>query len=208
MAFVSSLINNTSSSNEAVNVAHGVTAASTQVNTAYSTNIDNLSDAVIYSFFASQPNSPQLAHEDLQQIHPKDIEEKDLRWVAEAPRIQDNKNKESSRMRLLLCCGKQLLYSFGVMLMVLVDMTGVYKCSWQRKGLIMHSWLTHLQVQTQRFRIVDNCKKGLGYNVVPPPYTGNFMPPTPDLSFTGLDEFVNEPVVENNKAMSSEEERA
>ncbi|GJV24349.1 hypothetical protein Tco_0658600 [Tanacetum coccineum] len=41
---------------------------------------------------------------------------------------------------------------------------------------------------------------------ISPPYTGNFMPPTPDLSFTGLDEFVNEPVVENCKAMSSEEE--
>ncbi|GJT30346.1 putative reverse transcriptase domain-containing protein [Tanacetum coccineum] len=58
-------------------------------------------------------------------------------------------------------------------------------------------------------QIVDNCKKGLGYenyNAVPPPYTGNFMPPTPDLSFTSLDEFVNEPVVENSKAMSSKEE--
>ncbi|GKB78870.1 hypothetical protein Tco_0945765 [Tanacetum coccineum] len=32
------------------------------------------------------------------------------------------------------------------------------------------------------------------------------MPLTPNLSFTGLDEFVNEPVVENIKAMSSEEE--
>ncbi|GJT17877.1 putative ribonuclease H-like domain-containing protein [Tanacetum coccineum] len=32
------------------------------------------------------------------------------------------------------------------------------------------------------------------------------MPPTPGLSFTGLDEFVNKPVVENCKAMSSEEE--
>ncbi|GKE75613.1 hypothetical protein Tco_1537654, partial [Tanacetum coccineum] len=38
------------------------------------------------------------------------------------------------------------------------------------------------------------------YNAVPPPYTGNFMPPTPDLSFTGLDEFVNKPVVENRKS--------
>ncbi|GKG25398.1 hypothetical protein Tco_0398544, partial [Tanacetum coccineum] len=58
-------------------------------------------------------------------------------------------------------------------------------------------------------QIVDNDKKGLGYekyNAVPPPYTGNFMPPTPDLSFTGLDEFVNEPVVENYKAMSSKKE--
>ncbi|GJS32767.1 hypothetical protein Tco_0531149 [Tanacetum coccineum] len=53
MDFVSSSNNNTSSSNEAVNAAHGVTTASTQVNTAYSTNIDNLSDAVICSFFAS-----------------------------------------------------------------------------------------------------------------------------------------------------------
>ncbi|GJZ08164.1 hypothetical protein Tco_0542447 [Tanacetum coccineum] len=32
------------------------------------------------------------------------------------------------------------------------------------------------------------------------------MPPIPDLSFTGLDEFANKLVVENSKAMSSEEE--
>nr|GEX99052.1 hypothetical protein [Tanacetum cinerariifolium] len=48
--------------------------------------------------------------------------------------------------------------------------------------------------------IVDNCKKGLeyeNYNAVSPPYTGNFMPPKPDLSYTGLDEFAVKPVVEN-----------
>nr|GEX54863.1 putative ribonuclease H-like domain-containing protein [Tanacetum cinerariifolium] len=59
-------------------------------------------------------------------------------------------------------------------------------------------------------QIVDNCKKGLGYenyNAVPPPYTGNFMPPKPDLSFTGLDEFPNKPVVENTKS-SVEETKA
>ncbi|GKE63036.1 hypothetical protein Tco_1513403, partial [Tanacetum coccineum] len=58
-------------------------------------------------------------------------------------------------------------------------------------------------------QIVNNFKKGLGYenyNAVPPPYIGNFMPSTPDLSFTGLDEFVNEPIVENCKAMPSDEE--
>ncbi|GJX77134.1 ribonuclease H-like domain-containing protein [Tanacetum coccineum] len=246
MAFVSSLNNNTGSSNKAVNAAHGVTTASTQVNTAYSTNIDNLSDVVICSFFASQPNSPQLAHEDLQQIHPDDIEEMDLRWQmamltiramrflkntgrkltvngnetigfdkskvecynchkrghfareCRAPRNQDNKNKESSRR--------------SVPVMVLVDMTRVIR---QKKDLIMHLWLTYLKVLTQSLdkliecQIVDNYKKGLGYekyNAVPPPYTGNFMPPTPDLSFTGLDEFINKPVVENSKAMSREEE--
>nr|GEU62618.1 ribonuclease H-like domain-containing protein [Tanacetum cinerariifolium] len=54
--------------------------------------------------------------------------------------------------------------------------------------------------------IIDNCKKGLGYesyNAIPPPYTGNFMPPKPDLYYTGLDEFAVKPVVENK---SSEEE--
>ncbi|GJX52474.1 hypothetical protein Tco_0280843 [Tanacetum coccineum] len=39
-------------------------------------------------------------------------------------------------------------------------------------------------------QIVDKCKIALGYNAVPPPYTGNFMPPKPDLPFSGLEEFV------------------
>ncbi|GKF54857.1 hypothetical protein Tco_0165197, partial [Tanacetum coccineum] len=44
-------------------------------------------------------------------------------------------------------------------------------------------------------QMVDKCKIGLGYNAVPPPYTGNFMPPKPDLSFSGIEEVVNEPIV-------------
>nr|GEV09097.1 hypothetical protein [Tanacetum cinerariifolium] len=86
MDFVSSSNNNTSKTNGAVNTtqavdtAHGVSTASTQVNVVYSTNINNLSDVVICSFFASQPNSPQLVHKDLEQIHPYNMEEMDLRW--------------------------------------------------------------------------------------------------------------------------------
>nr|GEV35530.1 retrotransposon protein, putative, Ty1-copia subclass [Tanacetum cinerariifolium] len=44
-------------------------------------------------------------------------------------------------------------------------------------------------------QIVEKCKTGLGYNVVPPSYTENFMPPKPDLPFSDLEEFVNEPIV-------------
>ncbi|GKB31608.1 hypothetical protein Tco_0871009 [Tanacetum coccineum] len=68
------------STNGAVNTAHGVTTASTQATVVNSLTIDNLSDAVICAFFASQPNSPQLDNEDLQQINPGDLEEMDLRW--------------------------------------------------------------------------------------------------------------------------------
>nr|GEV72492.1 hypothetical protein [Tanacetum cinerariifolium] len=78
VAFISS--NSTNSINGAVNTAHGVSNASTQATTVNSTTIDSLSDAVICSFFESQPNSPQLDNEDLQQIHPNGLEKMDLRW--------------------------------------------------------------------------------------------------------------------------------
>ncbi|GJQ91983.1 hypothetical protein Tco_0003122 [Tanacetum coccineum] len=37
---------------------------------------------------------------------------------------------------------------------------------------------------------MDKCKTRLGYNVFPPPYTRNFMPPKPDLVYPSLDDFV------------------
>nr|GEZ16242.1 ribonuclease H-like domain-containing protein [Tanacetum cinerariifolium] len=67
-------------SNEAVNIAFGVTTAGTQVNIANSTNIDNLSDAIICAFLASQSNSSQLVNEDLKQIYLDDLEKMDLKW--------------------------------------------------------------------------------------------------------------------------------
>nr|GEU78676.1 hypothetical protein [Tanacetum cinerariifolium] len=42
--------------------------------------------------------------------------------------------------------------------------------------------------------ILDKCMTGLGYNVVPPPYTRNFIPPKPDLVYPSLDDFVDESV--------------
>ncbi|GJR70529.1 ribonuclease H-like domain-containing protein [Tanacetum coccineum] len=301
MAFMSSLNNNTSSTNEAVNTAHGVSTASIQVNAANSTNIHNLDDAVICAFFTSQPNSPQLLHEDLKQIHPDDMEEMDLRCFdmskvecynyhkrghfarkCRAPRNQNNKNKESLRRSvsveiststaLVSCDGlggydwsdqaekgpNYALMAFSslsldlevsndfICLESVEEKLEVYKANesiylqdikslnfeihireitireLRKKLEIVQKEKDGIQLNVDKFehaskslnkliecQIVDNCKKGLGYenyNAVPPPYTGNFMPLTPDLSFTSLDEFVNKPVVENCKAMSSEEE--
>ncbi|GJZ74804.1 retrovirus-related pol polyprotein from transposon TNT 1-94 [Tanacetum coccineum] len=70
----------TNSATRAVNTAQGVNTANTQDADDSSTTVENLSDVVIYSFFASQPSIPQLDNEDLQQIHPNDLEEMDLRW--------------------------------------------------------------------------------------------------------------------------------
>nr|GEW36668.1 ribonuclease H-like domain-containing protein [Tanacetum cinerariifolium] len=47
----------------------------------------------------------------------------------------------------------------------------------------------------------DMFKKDDGYHVVPPPLTGNYMPPLADLSFAGLDDSVYRPT--SNKASAS-----
>nr|GEV63728.1 hypothetical protein [Tanacetum cinerariifolium] len=43
-------------------------------------NVDSLSDAVIYSFFANQSNSTRLENKDLKQINSNYLEEMNLKW--------------------------------------------------------------------------------------------------------------------------------
>ncbi|GJW40934.1 ribonuclease H-like domain-containing protein [Tanacetum coccineum] len=59
-------------------------------------------------------------------------------------------------------------------------------------------------------QIMDKCKTGLGYNVVPPPYTRNFMPPKSDLVYPSLDDFVdvNESIVEKSTVETNEPKTA
>nr|GEU63249.1 hypothetical protein [Tanacetum cinerariifolium] len=190
MAFVSSSNNNTSSTNgavntaQAVNIAHGVSTASTQVNTVYSTNIDNLKVSNDSTCLKSCLETAKLLKSQNDQL------------------LKDLKKSE---------------------LMVLGYKTGEIANRELRKKLeIAQKEKDGIQLNVDKFKhafkslnkliecqIIDNYKKGLGYenyNAVPPPYTGNFMPPTSDLSFTGLDEFFNKLVVETCKAKSSEEE--
>ncbi|GJR73633.1 putative reverse transcriptase domain-containing protein [Tanacetum coccineum] len=77
VAFIS--LDNSSSTNEAVNTASGVSATSAQTQASTSTYADN----VMCSFFANQSNSPQLDNEDLDQIDADDLKEMDLKWQAE-----------------------------------------------------------------------------------------------------------------------------
>ncbi|GKG21628.1 hypothetical protein Tco_0384223 [Tanacetum coccineum] len=67
-----------------------------------STTVENLSDAVIYSFFAIQPSIPQLDNEDLQQIHPNDLEEMDLRWNIAMMTLRARRFLKNTRSKLLI----------------------------------------------------------------------------------------------------------
>nr|GEX59561.1 hypothetical protein [Tanacetum cinerariifolium] len=78
LAFVSS--SQTDSTTDSVSVVVHVSAIGSTLPTSPLLNVNSFSNAVIYSFFASQSTSPQLDNEDLKQIDVDDLEEMDLRW--------------------------------------------------------------------------------------------------------------------------------
>nr|GEV16953.1 hypothetical protein [Tanacetum cinerariifolium] len=144
IAFVSS--NNTNNTNETVNVVPSVSAASSKATVSTLPNVDSFSDAVTYSFFASQSKNPQLENEYLKQIDPDDLEEMDLKWQMAMPTIR----------------ARRFLKRTG-------------------RNLELHSHKANDSVP--KTLVNDRYKTDEGYHVVPPPYTGTFMPPKPDLVF-------------------------
>nr|GEV33362.1 ribonuclease H-like domain-containing protein [Tanacetum cinerariifolium] len=77
VAFVSS--DNTSGTNETINIAHSVFVASSKDQA----STGSYADDVMFSFFFDQSNALQLDNEDLKQIDTDDLEEMDLKWQVE-----------------------------------------------------------------------------------------------------------------------------
>ncbi|GJV08888.1 hypothetical protein Tco_1346544 [Tanacetum coccineum] len=226
------------------------------------TTVENLSDVVIYSFFASQPSIPQLDNKDLQQINHGDLEEMDLRlniamltmrarrFLKNTGRKLDMANKERIRFDKSKCDGfgydwsdqaEEGLTNFALMaysstslssstnsevclesiearLLVFKKNEFVYE---EDIKLLKHEiYLRDLDIAELKRKLElatkekDECKIGLGYNAVPPPYTRNFKPPKSDLVYPSLDdfvdvnEFVSESVVENPTVETNEPKTA
>ncbi|GKA77804.1 putative reverse transcriptase domain-containing protein [Tanacetum coccineum] len=224
-----------------------------------------------------QPNNPQLANEDIQQPHPDDLEEMDLRWQIAMLTMRARRFLKNTGRRITMngnesigfdksksdqaeegptnyvliayssssfdsevsndsTCSKYCLETVEVLksqyeqllkrfekseLMVDIQVGEITIGELRKKLEIVQKEKDGIQFNVDKFenaskslnkiiesQIVDNYKKGLGYNAVPPPLTRNFMPPKPDLSFTGLEEFKSEPlvikpVVENSEAKAS-----
>ncbi|GKC47069.1 putative ribonuclease H-like domain-containing protein, partial [Tanacetum coccineum] len=55
---------------------------------------------------------------------------------------------------------------------------------------VVHSVFNSRESDVDDSPVNDRFKTGKGFHTVPPPYTRNYMPPRPDLSFAGLDESV------------------
>nr|GEW49501.1 reverse transcriptase domain-containing protein [Tanacetum cinerariifolium] len=67
---------NSSCTNETINTAHSISAASSKDQASTTSYVDD----VMFSFFSNQSNDPQLDNEDLEHIDTDDLEEMDLKW--------------------------------------------------------------------------------------------------------------------------------
>nr|GEX67446.1 hypothetical protein [Tanacetum cinerariifolium] len=151
-----------------LNDAASISAVSIKIPVSSLPNVDTLSNVVIYSFFASQSNSPQLDNDDLKHIDADDLEEMNLKWKGHFVR-KCRSPKDTRRNGAVT--------------------TEVFK---QKRSLpTMLLWPSHLQVILLTMSdetlpsspIYDRYHSGNGYHVVPPLYTGTLMPPNPDLVF-------------------------
>ncbi|GJS89090.1 hypothetical protein Tco_0771726 [Tanacetum coccineum] len=231
-----------------------------------STTVKNLSDAMIYSFFTSQPSIPQLDNEDLQQINPDDLKEMDLRWNIAMLTMRARRFLKNTGRKLEMGKKEKIwfdktksdqaeegLTNFALMAYSSTSSTSstnsksVYeedikllKCGIYLRDLDITELKRKLELATKEKdefqltvqklenssknlsklldrQILDKCKTGLGYSVVPPPYTSNFMPPKSDVVYPSRDDFVDvnesvsesvvkEPAVETNEPKTTRKE--
>nr|GEW16782.1 retrovirus-related Pol polyprotein from transposon TNT 1-94 [Tanacetum cinerariifolium] len=185
LAFVSS--SNTNSTTVSVSAAASVYAICAKLHVSSLPNVDSLSNAVIYSFFASQSTSPHLDNEDLNQIDVDYIEEMDLRWSPKDLRRNDAAEPQRRTVPVETSTSNDLVSQYNGV--------GSYDWSYQAEEEPANYALMAFSSSSSSpdnesdceswppTSLYDRFQPSVGYHDVPPPYTGTFMPPKPDLVF-------------------------
>ncbi|GJV82779.1 hypothetical protein Tco_1522677 [Tanacetum coccineum] len=70
------------------------------------------------------------------------------------------------------------------------DKTGLGYDSQMNKSEVVHSVFNNRESDVDDSPLNDRFKIGEWFHAVPPPYTGNYIPSRPDLSFAGLDDSI------------------
>nr|GEV87450.1 hypothetical protein [Tanacetum cinerariifolium] len=200
------------STNDLVSAVASVFVASANIPVLAIPNVDTLSNAFIYSFFASQSNSPQLDNDDLKQIDADDLEEMDLKWKMAILTVRARRFLQRTGRNL----GANGPTSMGF------DMNGaaepqrrnvpvetstsnalVSQCD----GMGSYDWSFQAEEEPTNYAVMaftsssssssdnetdesllaspiyDRYQSGDRYHAVPPPYIRTFMPPKLDLVF-------------------------
>ncbi|GJU43112.1 ribonuclease H-like domain-containing protein [Tanacetum coccineum] len=83
------------------------------------------------------------------------------------------------------------------------DKAGLGYDSQINENEVVHSVFNSRESDVDDSPVNDRFKTGEGFHAVPPPYTGNYMPSRPDLSFAGLDDSVYKTKVSENETSIS-----
>nr|GEU55858.1 ribonuclease H-like domain-containing protein [Tanacetum cinerariifolium] len=151
---------------------------------------------LMFSLFASHTNSPQLDDKDIEQIDHDELEEVDLKWQV-AMLSMRVKRFYKKTVRKLNFNSKEP-----------IDKTGLRYGDQlsESKSEVLPSVFDSRSSDGDDNPTNDRFKKDDGYHAVPPPLTGNYMPPLADLSFVGLDDSVYRPTTNNASASISKGE--
>ncbi|GKD63251.1 hypothetical protein Tco_1305359 [Tanacetum coccineum] len=120
-------------------------------------------------------------------VQVKDISIKDLKnQLEEALKEKDDlklklENFEESSKNLTKLINSQISAK---------DKAGLGYDSQINENEVVHSVFNSRESDVDDSPVNDRFKIGEGFHAVPPPYIGNYMPSRPDLSFTGLDDYV------------------
>nr|GEV41270.1 ribonuclease H-like domain-containing protein [Tanacetum cinerariifolium] len=175
------------STDEPVSVVASVSAASAKILVFDLPNVDTLSNAVIYSFFASQSNSPQLNNDDLKQIDADDLMA-NSHVDCERKVISSEDRKES---------WSKWTYFHGIRYVKIETSTSNALVS-QCDGVGSYDWSFQVEEEPTNYALmaftsssssssdnkVASCSKACtkAYATLQSHY-GTFMPPKPDLVF-------------------------
>nr|GEX45661.1 ribonuclease H-like domain-containing protein [Tanacetum cinerariifolium] len=145
-----------------VSAAASVSVVCAKMHVSSLPNVDSLSNAVIYSFFASQSFSPQKGYFARKCRSPKDSR----RNGSAKPQ---RRKEEPANYALMAFLSLSSSFDNEVFKRVMFD------CDDYLSSESDESWPPS--------SLYDRFQPSDGYHAVPPPHTGTFMPPKPDLVF-------------------------
>ncbi|GJR06538.1 putative ribonuclease H-like domain-containing protein [Tanacetum coccineum] len=181
------------------------------------TSSSSYTNDLMFSFFADQSSGPQLDDEDLEQLDQDNLEEIDIKWqvlikvrlnvltvIEEAIFPGNVKRQEINGTRMEIqgigagTTPEELQISSK-------DKTGLgYGDQLNENGSsgseLFNSVFDSRSSDGDDNQINDRFKKDNEYHAVPPPLTGNYIPPLNDLSFAGLDDSVYRPTTNKTSA--------
>nr|GEW04288.1 ribonuclease H-like domain-containing protein [Tanacetum cinerariifolium] len=197
--------------NFTVSAAASVSVVCAKLHVSSLLNVDYLSNAVIYSFLASQSTSPQLDNEDLKQIDVDDHEEMDLRCHRKGHFARECRSPKDSRRTCAAEPHRRTVPEEPATYALMAFSSSSSSYDNEVPSCSKACSKAYAQLHTQYDKLTDDFPKSQfdvisyqtesdceswppsslydmfqpsgGYHVVPLLYTGTFMPPKPDLVF-------------------------